>query len=107
MPEKTLFKYFILFSEVDYVVLILVRGAKIRITELKKKSILCQVSFFSYVVILQVHLVLHPHGIVPTFLKSDSWSPVAGLTPIISTKGINQIKKNCKKKGKFYAYKMI
>ena len=32
-------------------------------------------------------------GIAPTFLKLDSWSPVAGSIPIISTKGINQIKK--------------
>ena len=23
-----------------------------------------------------VHLVLHPHGIGPTFLKLESWSPV-------------------------------
>ena len=40
-----------------------------------------------------VHLVLHPHGIAPTFLKLDWWSPGAGFIPIISTKGINQIKK--------------
>ena len=40
-----------------------------------------------------VHLVLHPHGIAPTFLKLDSWSPGAGFIPIISTKGINQKKK--------------
>ena len=32
-------------------------------------------------------------GIAPTFLKLDSWSPEAGFIPIISTKGINQIKK--------------
>ena len=36
-------------------------------------------------------LVLHPHGVAPTFF--DSWSPGAGFIPIISTKGINQIKK--------------
>ena len=40
-----------------------------------------------------VHLVLYTRGIVPTFLKFDSWSPGAGFIPIISTKGINQIKK--------------
>jgi hypothetical protein len=40
-----------------------------------------------------VHWVLHHHGIAPTFLKSDSWSPEAGFIPIISTKGIRQIKK--------------
>ena len=40
-----------------------------------------------------VHLVLHTHGIVPTFLKFYSWSPGAGFIPITSTKGINQIKK--------------
>ena len=40
-----------------------------------------------------VHLVLHPHGIVHTFLKFDSWSQGAGFIPIIITKGINQIKK--------------
>ena len=38
------------------------------------------------------------HTRLPTFLKLDSWSPGAGFIPIISTKGINQIKKkkNCK-----------
>ena len=47
-------------------------------------------------------------GIAPTFLNFDSWLPGAGFIPIISTKGINQIKKeNCKKKVKFYAYKKI
>ena len=40
-----------------------------------------------------VLLVLHPHGIARTFLKLDSWSPGAGFIPIISTKGIDQIKK--------------
>ena len=47
-------------------------------------------------------------GIAPTFLKMDLWSPGAGCIPIISTKGINQIKKgNFKKKVGFYAYKKI
>ena len=41
----------------------------------------------------RVHLVLHPHGISPTFLKLDTWSPGAVFIPNISTKGINQIKK--------------
>ena len=55
-----------------------------------------------------VHLVLHPHGIAPTVLKLDSWSPGLGFIPILSTKGINQIKKgNCKKKNEFYAFKKI
>ena len=40
-----------------------------------------------------VHLVLHPRGIAPNFSKLDSWSQGAGFIPIISTKGINQIKK--------------
>ena len=40
-----------------------------------------------------IHLALHPHGIAPTFLKWDSSRPGAGFIPIISTKGINQIKK--------------
>ena len=40
-----------------------------------------------------VHLILHPHGILPTFLKLDSWSPGAGFIPIIFNKGINQITK--------------
>ena len=40
-----------------------------------------------------VYLVLHPLGIAPTFLQLDSWSPGAGFIPIISTKGINEIKK--------------
>ena len=45
-----------------------------------------------------VHLVLHPHGIAPLFLRLDSWSLGAGYIAIISTKGINHIKKeNCKK----------
>ena len=52
---------------------------------------------------LMVHLVLHPHGIAPTFLKLDSWSLGAGFIPIISNKGINLIKK----KFKFYAHKKI
>ena len=55
-----------------------------------------------------VHLVLHPNGMPPTFLKLDSWSPGAVFIPIISTKGMNQIKKgNCKKKYQFNAYKKI
>ena len=40
-----------------------------------------------------VHLVLHPHEIAPNFLKLDLWSLWADFIPIISTKGINQIKK--------------
>ena len=32
-------------------------------------------------------------GTAPTFLKLDSWSPGSGFIPIISSKGINQIKK--------------
>ena len=40
-----------------------------------------------------VHLVLHPHGIAPNFLKLDSWSLGVGFIHIISPKGINQIKK--------------
>ena len=35
--------------------------------------------------VCMVHLVLHPDGIAPTFLKLDSWSPGAGFIPIIST----------------------
>ena len=56
----------------------------------------------------KVHVVLHQHGIAPTFLKLDLWSPWAGFIPIIITKGINQIKKGkLKEKFKFYAYKKI
>ena len=33
------------------------------------------------------------HGIAPTFLKFDSLPPGAGFIPIISTKGIIQMKK--------------
>jgi hypothetical protein len=40
-----------------------------------------------------VHLVLHPHGIAPTFLKLDSWSPEAGSIPIITYNVSNWIKK--------------
>ena len=55
-----------------------------------------------------VHLVLHPHGIAPTFLKLNSWSLGAGLIPIMFTKGINQIKKEkVQEKVKFYEYKKI
>ena len=50
-------------------------------------------SYAKNFVFITVHLVLHPHGIAPTFLKLDSWSPMAGYIHIISTKGINQIKK--------------
>ena len=32
-------------------------------------------------------------GIVPTFLKLDSWSLGVGFIPITSTTGINQMKK--------------
>ena len=57
---------------------------------------------------MSVHLVLHPRGIASTFLKLDLWWPGAGFIPIISTEGINQIKKGyCKKKKKFYAHKNI
>ena len=57
-------------------------------------------------------------GIAPTsdcihFIKIDSWSPGFGFIPVISTKGINQIKKeNCKKNysihfKKIYIYDII
>ena len=41
----------------------------------------------------EINVVLHPHGIAPTFLKFDAWSPEAGFIPIISTKAMNQINK--------------
>ena len=48
----------------------------------------------------------YPHGNVPTFLKLDLWSLWVGFINIISTKGINQIKKGkLYEKSKFYAYK--
>ena len=37
-------------------------------------------------------MVLHPHGIALTFLKLHVRLPGAGFIPIITTKGINQIK---------------
>ena len=40
-----------------------------------------------------VHLVLHPHGIASTLLKFNLLSPGVGFIPIISTKKINQIRK--------------
>ena len=53
-------------------------------------------------IVFRVHVVLHPRGIAPNFLILDSWSLGAGFIPIISTKGINQIKKKkMKKKVKF------
>ena len=60
---------------------------------------------FSFVIdkmSIYLHLVLHPYRIAPTFLNLEWWSPGAGFIPIISTKGINQIKKE-----KFYTYKKI
>ena len=52
-----------------------------------------------------VPLILHPHGIAPTFLKFYSWSPGADFIPVISTKGkIRWRKENCKKKVKFYMH---
>ena len=40
-----------------------------------------------------VLLILHTHGVAPTFLKINMWSPGAGFISIIYTKGINHIKK--------------
>ena len=50
----------------------------------------------------QVRLVMYPHRIALTFLKS-------GFIPIISTKGMNQIKKVkiVRKRLSFYNYKKI
>ena len=48
-----------------------------------------------------VHLVLHPHGIAPIFLKFDLLSPGAVFISIISIKGINQIKKGKFKEKRF------
>ena len=56
----------------------------------------CQISKAAKIVIsiiILVHVVLHPHGIAPTFLKLDSWSPGAGFIPIITTNVLNKIKK--------------
>ena len=39
------------------------------------------------------HVSIGSLGIAPTLLKFNSWSPVAGFMPIISTEGISQIKK--------------
>ena len=50
----------------------------------------------------KVPMVLNPHGIEPTFLKLDSWSPGAGFIPFITSIVLNQIKKE---KNKIYAYK--
>jgi len=41
---------------------------------------------------ITVHVVLHPHGIAPTFLKLDSWSPGAGFIPIITINVFKKIK---------------
>ena len=41
----------------------------------------------------QINKEMGSLGIVPTFLKFDSWSLEAGFIPILNTKGINQIKK--------------
>ena len=54
------------------------------------------------------HLFLGSLGIALTLLKLDSWSPGADFIPIISIKGINQIKKgNCKKKIRFMHTKIF
>ena len=58
-----------------------------------------------FVILNWVLLVLQPHGITPTFLKLDSWSPRAGFIPIMSTKEINQIKKGKCRGKKCFAYK--
>ena len=69
------------------------------ISYLKKKQSLTGLSMFV------LHLVLHPHGIAPTFLKLDPLSPGADYIPIISDKGIYQInKEKIVIKVKFYAY---
>ena len=49
--------------------------------------------FFFYQSKLTVSVNGGSRGIAPTFLKLDSRSPGAGFIPIISTKGINLIKK--------------
>ena len=46
-------------------------------------------------------MVLNPNGIEPTFLKLDSWSPGAGIIPIITSDVLNYIKK---KNVKFFFY---
>ena len=35
------------------------------------------------------HIVLNPHGIEPTFLNFDSWSPGADFKPIIAYNVLN------------------
>ena len=51
---------------------------------------------------IMVPMVLNPNGIEPTFLKLDSWSPGAGLIPIITSNILNLIKKKeFKKKNSF------
>ena len=54
-----------------------------------------------------VPMVLNPHGIEPTFLKFDSWSPRLGFIPIITYNVFNQIKKESKKKISFMYTKNI
>ena len=45
---------------------------------------------------IEVHLVLHPHGIEPTFLKLNSWFPGMGFHSYNIQKG-----NKSDKKGKF------
>jgi hypothetical protein len=49
----------------------------------------------------RVDVKLNPHGIAPTFLKLDSWSPGAGFIHIISTNKSDKERKTLRKKVNF------
>ena len=72
-----------------------------------RKPMVNTITFFILLQIKSVNLVLHPHGIAPTFLKLDSWSPGASFISVISTKGINQIKAIVRKKISFITIRFI
>ena len=52
-------------------------------------------------------MVLNPHGIEPTFLKLDSWRPVAGFIPIITSNVLDKGRKNVRRKKSFMHTKDI
>ena len=51
-----------------------------------------------------VPMVLNPHGIEPTFLEIDSWSPREGFIPIITSSVLYWMNTERMLKKKFYAY---
>ena len=64
-------------------------AVKVSLFIMKNGCKLGQRFFEKTFILTMVPLVLHPHGIVSTFLKLNSWSLRVSFIPIISTKEIN------------------